>query len=303
MLLRKIRGQLLRRPQSGPVEVVAEGRASWVGWIELKTTAVNERATANTARVIHELNADVMVVIEAENRPVLDMFTAAMLPAVGGVPYEQVMVVDGNDSRGIDVGLLARSDYRLVQIRTHIFDADDIGTVFSRDCCEYHLESPLGTPLVVLANHFKSKGYASPGDPIGAKRRARQAVRVAEIYQGLLDDGIEHVAIMGDLNDDPTSTALAPLLGIPGLTDASEFPDFDWNHRKGTFGSGNEKAKIDYILMSPALFDRVVGGGVFRKGVWHGNRTEDPWDLFPTMESAEHAASDHAAIYADLTEF
>ena len=303
VLLRKIRGQLLRRPQSGPVEVVAEGRASWVGWIELKTTAVNERATANTARVLHELNADVMVVIEAENRPVLNMFTAAMLPAVGGVPYEQVMVVDGNDGRGIDVGLLARSDYRLVQIRTHIFDADDISTVFSRDCCEYHLETPLGTPLVVLANHFKSKGYASPGDPIGAKRRARQAVRVAEIYQGLLDDGIEHVAIMGDLNDDPTSTSLAPLLGIPGLTDASEFPDFDWNHRKGTYGSGNEKAKIDYILMSPALFDRVVGGGVFRKGVWHGNRTEDPWDLFPTMESAEHAASDHAAIYADLTEF
>jgi endonuclease/exonuclease/phosphatase family metal-dependent hydrolase len=301
--LRKLRGQLLRRPRNGPVEVVADGRADWVGWVELKTTAVDERATENTARVIHELNADVLTVVEAENRPGLDMFSTAMLPAVGGTPYEQVMVVDGNDTRGIDVGLMARSTYRLVQIRTHIFDVDAEGPVFSRDCCEYHLETARGTRLVVLANHFKSKGYGLPGDPIGAKQRTRQAIRVAEIYQDLLDQGVEHLAVMGDLNDDPTSEALAPLLGIAGLTDVSACPEFEWNHRSGTYGSGNDKDKIDYILMSPILFGHVVGGGVFRKGVWHGNRTQDPWDLFPTLEAPEQEASDHAAIYADLTDF
>jgi hypothetical protein len=39
--LRKIRGQLLRRPRSGPVEVVAKGRGSWIGWVELKTEQVD----------------------------------------------------------------------------------------------------------------------------------------------------------------------------------------------------------------------------------------------------------------------
>ena len=34
------------------------------------------------------------------------------------------MLVDGNDERGIDVGILARNSYRLEQIRTHVFDAD-----------------------------------------------------------------------------------------------------------------------------------------------------------------------------------
>jgi endonuclease/exonuclease/phosphatase family metal-dependent hydrolase len=302
-VLRKLRGQLVRRPRTGPVVLVARGRADWVGWIELKTVAVDEVATENTARVFNELGADVATVVEADDRPGLQMFNDAVLPVVGATPYDQVMLVEGNDARGIDVGFLARDGYRLVQIRTHVFDVDAEGVVFSRDCCEYHLDTPLGTRLVVMANHFKSKGYSAPGDPIGAKRRARQATRVAQIYESLLAEGIGHVAIMGDLNDDPASPALAPLLGVPGLADVSAHPAFDWNHRRGTYGSGNEKEKIDYILMSAPLFGQVVGGGVFRKGVWRGPRTKDPWDIFPTLAAKQQEASDHAAIYADLTDF
>jgi endonuclease/exonuclease/phosphatase family metal-dependent hydrolase len=301
--LRNLRGSLLRRPMSGPVTVVAEGRADWVGWIELKTVAVNVRATENTARVVTELDAQVLTVVEADDRPGLDMFSIAMLPAVGGTAYPQVMVVEGNDTRGIDVGCMIAAGYDLVQLRTHIFDADSQGSIFSRDCCEFHIETPGKNRLVVLANHFKSKGYSSPGDPIGARRRKRQASRVAAIYKGLRAEGIDYVAITGDLNDDPTSDSLKPLIGLAGLTDVSEHPAFDWNHRKGTYGSGNEKEKIDYILMSDPLFAKVVGGGVFRKGVYRGSLTKEPWDIFATLEKKEHEASDHAAIYADLTEF
>jgi hypothetical protein len=52
------------------------------------------------------------------------------------------MVVEGNDSRGIDVGFMAKAGYDLVQIRTHIFDTDPAGMIFSRDCCEYHVRTP-----------------------------------------------------------------------------------------------------------------------------------------------------------------
>ncbi|MGH1565463.1 endonuclease/exonuclease/phosphatase family protein [Mumia sp. DW29H23] len=298
--LRKLRGQLLRRPRNGPVELVAKGRSDWVGWVELKTVPVNARATENTARVLDALDADVVTVVEADDRPGLHLFSESLLPAVGGTPYEQVMVVEGNDERGIDVGLMAHADYRLVQMRTHIFDTDGSGTVFSRDCCEYHLETPLGNRVVVLANHFKSKGYSSPGDPVGSKRRRRQATRVARIVRSLRDEGLDLIAVTGDLNDDPASEALAPLLDDGVLTDVSEHPAFDWNHRRGTYGSGNEKDKIDYILMSDGLFARVQGGGVFRKGVWRGPRTKDPWEIFPTLTAKVEEASDHAALYADL---
>jgi hypothetical protein len=36
--------------------------------------------------------------------------------------------------------------------------------------------------------------------------------------------------------------------------------------------------------------------------VWHGPRTKDPWDLFPTLTAEQHAASDHACLYADFTD-
>src|SRR5262245_11305830 len=46
--LRQNRGKLLKRPNTGPVQVVANGRPDWIGWLELKTERVNEIATQNT---------------------------------------------------------------------------------------------------------------------------------------------------------------------------------------------------------------------------------------------------------------
>jgi hypothetical protein len=59
VVLRRNRGQLVCRPQTGPVEVVAHGRADWLGWVEMKTEAVNEQSTRDTARVIHELDEEI----------------------------------------------------------------------------------------------------------------------------------------------------------------------------------------------------------------------------------------------------
>jgi hypothetical protein len=50
---------------------------------------------------------------------------------------------------------------------------------------------------------------------------------------------------------------------------------------------------------SPALFARVRGGAIFRKGVW-GRKNGTLFPHYPTMTRATEAASDHAAIYADL---
>ena len=112
-VLRQVRGRLVRRPQAGGVEVVAAGRGDWVGWVDLTTEPVTAAAIANTARVIRDLNPQVLGVVEAENRVVLKHFTDAQLrtPAPAGpgqdVPnYPHVILIDGNDDRGIDVAVL-----------------------------------------------------------------------------------------------------------------------------------------------------------------------------------------------------
>lgn len=42
------------------VQVVAAGRSDWIGRVELKTEAVNEISTQNNARVIGNINADIV---------------------------------------------------------------------------------------------------------------------------------------------------------------------------------------------------------------------------------------------------
>jgi hypothetical protein len=69
--LRQNRGRLLRRSRDGRVEVVAGGRADWIGWLELTTDRCDEQALLNTARVILDVRADVLGVVEAESRHAL----------------------------------------------------------------------------------------------------------------------------------------------------------------------------------------------------------------------------------------
>jgi predicted extracellular nuclease len=296
-LLRQIRGRLLKRPKAGGLEIVAKGRAGWIGWVELKTEPVDELAMEHTAMVIRDVAADVLGVVEAENRIVLERFSALLLERIGGEPYAHVMVIDGNDDRGIDVGLMTRVGYDMTAIRSHIDDRDAKGEVFSRDCPEYVVITPTGARLVVLVNHFKSKGYgvASESD----ERRLRQATRVAEIYQRLIADGEPNVVVIGDLNDTPDSNPLKPLFAA-GLKDITQHETFSSDGRPGTYGNGTKSQKLDYLLLSPALFTRVTGGRIFRTGVWGGTHGT-LWPHYPTMTAAVHAASDHAAVYADIT--
>jgi endonuclease/exonuclease/phosphatase family metal-dependent hydrolase len=299
-VLRQIRGRLLRRPPGGGVEVVATGRGAWVGWVDLTTEPVTAAAIGNTARVIRDLNPDILGVVEAENRVVLKHFGDAQLRTSGPTPrvlFPHLMLIDGNDDRGIDVALLTKEGYPLGAMRSHIDDTDETGVVFSRDCPEYELRTPGGHRLVVLVNHLKSKGYG-PQAANNEKRR-RQAQRVADIYRRLRAARVSYVAVLGDFNDTPESAPLAPLLASTDLRDISAHPRFDNGGRPGTFGNGTASQHIDYLLLSPALFAKVTGGGIWRKGSWGGvNGTL--WPHYDSVTQASDAASDHAALYADV---
>jgi hypothetical protein len=66
--LRDTRGKFIKKRTSGQVEIIANGRADWIGWFELVKEQVKETATENTARVIKEIDADIQCVIEVEDR-------------------------------------------------------------------------------------------------------------------------------------------------------------------------------------------------------------------------------------------
>jgi endonuclease/exonuclease/phosphatase family metal-dependent hydrolase len=313
-LLRENRGDFLVAPARAEPRIVANGRSDWVGWVELITEPVDEVATRMTAKVIDELGADILCVVEADSRPALARFNRELL----GGRYGHAMLIDGNDPRGIDVGLLCAKEIEVRWMRSHVHVADETNLdrpLFSRDCPVHHLRLAGGADLYVILNHLKSQSFASGNpDPL----RTRQSRQVAAIYDRLREDGAELIAVLGDFNKGPlkadpgrhpTLEALFPpessLVDAYGLAAFSGlFDERDPGRtRPGSFQSCSLTNRLDYILLSPELAELVTDGGVFRKGLWGdpGNlRPSKLWSVYPEISASRHAASDHAAVWVDL---
>jgi endonuclease/exonuclease/phosphatase family metal-dependent hydrolase len=168
-----------------------------------------------------------------------------LTPKFGRV-YSHVMVIDGNDDRGIDVGIMSRFPIR--GIVSHVDDRNDDGNrTFSRDCPEFLVELPTGQSMTVMPNHFKSK---RGGDtPAMQKRRRAQAERAHAIAVAALQK-TPLVLIAGDLNDTPARRYFNSLWQN-GFVDVNSHADYPTD-RPGTFDTGTAGNKIDYLIMSPA---------------------------------------------------
>ncbi|MFD9390597.1 endonuclease/exonuclease/phosphatase family protein [Streptomyces sp. NPDC060000] len=269
------------------VEVTAKGRASWSGWAELGQDDLDLDVVRNTGRVVSEVDADILLTVEVEDRLTLERFNTQVLAgALGRRPYPYALLIDGNDSRGIDIGILSR--HPITSVRSHIFDTHPERPdqrLFSRDCPEFEIRLN-GTPLVMLGNHLKSKFHDDP------ELRLAQAKRVAEIYRAALER-TPHVIVAGDLNDDPDSDS-ATVLRDTGLRDVMSHHAY--RGLPGTHGEcKSERDKLDYLLLSPELWPEVQHVGLETRGIF-----ENGIKSFDTVTSKLNAASDHAALYMDV---
>ncbi|WP_432141639.1 endonuclease/exonuclease/phosphatase family protein [Streptomyces sp. bgisy084] len=285
MMVNEPRGQAkLLKGEGRNIEVRAEvtGRNAWVGWVELVKTDLSWAAVKNTARVIAEVNADILLTVEVEDRLTLHRFNKQVLTGQFDVePYPFNMLIDGNDLRGIDVGVFSR--HPITSIRSHIFDKKDSRDIFSRDCPEFEIDVD-GEPLWLLGNHFKSKLGG------GADKRKLQGERVAQLYRAALKRSA-HVVVAGDLNDTPGSPPLA-FLEATSLKDAMTHSSYEGP--PGTHGKCNASDKIDYLMFSPQLFAKVDTVEVERRGIFEFGTP------FDDVTGPGDQASDHGAIVAEL---
>lgn len=230
-------------------------------------------------RVLHGLDADVVGLMEVETLGVLQRLNREYLRDLG---YGDAVLIEGNDpERGIDVALLSR--FPVIKAVSHAADTfeDASGNtrrIFSRDCLECRVALPDGETLVVLVNHLKSK---RGGPDETAPLRLAQARRVRDLADEL-SASFPLVAVVGDLNDAPDSPALDALTQSEGgLSDCVE--DVPEDHRY-SFVHAGQPERIDYILASSALRQRLVANSVF---IPH-----DPW---------AQRASDHNPVRATFT--
>jgi len=296
--IREDRRKLFKKKNNAIIGIEATGVDDWDGTIEFKQSRFSEVARENTAKVIKDVRSHIACIVEAESRPMLRSFDAHLL----GSRYKYDMLIDANDPRGIDVGLYSK--YPLGRILTHIFDVEGGKTVFSRDCLEVEVFLPNGKPLYVLCNHFKSRGYDY--DNTADQKRERQAKRVAQIL-GRYDLLNDWVIIAGDLNDNPSSAPLQPLLTVQNIYDVLELqfptdPMKRWTYHYDKF------EQIDFILVSEPLKNQFRKAGVERRGIYDlknltssSNGLVDVEQEYNTVTRFTDAASDHGAVWAEFS--
>jgi predicted extracellular nuclease len=230
-----------------------------------------------TANTILDMGAPTIVGLqEVENLDILVDLAAE--EAIAGYGYQPALI-EGTDSRGIDVGYLVRGDQATL-VGVASLPAPDGLT--SRPplliTTTVHLESGDAT-VYVLNNHFTSmSGGEKPTEP---RRTAQAAWNVALVEEILAKEPDAHVVVLGDLNSFYDSPPLDELRGA-GLRHVYELTEPAIPY---TYIFQGDSETLDHILMTPSLYDRVA-----RVEVLHVNADYPP----PLLEDpSARRSSDH----------
>lgn len=253
------------------------------------------------SRIRRVMDADVLAVQEVEHIEVLREFNAT---ALGGL-YPHLSLVEGNDSRLIDVAVLSKLP--LGAITSHqcaIHPADPDRRAFGRDLLEVEILDCRARLLFTLLNtHLKSHFVpfyedADEGAARANQRRLREAETIRRIIRQRHARGARFV-LAGDMNDPPDSEYLAAMLRfhrrrlVNGLADAIETrvakretagqgggpKSSMWTHRSNPPGPERrpEYALYDQIWLSPALAPALVSGHIDRRTRHSGDGSDhDP---------------------------
>jgi endonuclease/exonuclease/phosphatase family metal-dependent hydrolase len=290
------RGFLLNTERNA---VSANGRGAWEGWLALKAGEISDAARVSTAKVIQELDADIVCLVETDSRPFLKKFVEQKLGGVAAYPH--IMLIDGNDERGIDVGVISK--WPIKAVRSHIDDrrAAPLAEkrLFSRDCLEVLVEHDKLGEIWLLVNHLKSKRDSDPEEKkLADQLRTEQAERIAAIVREH-DLAKENVVVLGDFNDTRDSAPLASLYGATApLRDVMVIGNVDEKER-WTYWFHGSGQQIDHMFLSETMAARLETVRVERRGIYGIDTiTQGQTKPFPEVTSRKSAASDHAAIVA-----
>lgn len=289
--------QLAKPNQNGGVEYLFKNENEF----EIRTNEgrlVKEKPAAERATLaarILAMELDVLAVQEVENIQVLEQFAREELG--NRFPYQ--VLVEGNDRRLIDVGLLSRYPIGgVVSWRFARHHANPGSNVFSRDMAQVEiLDAARKKRLVTIFNHHLKSHFCSfREDPVECAkqnntRRHQQAEAAAQIIAAQTrPDG--RFVVVGDLNDGPESEFLAPMLGNPhlkmvnALQNARESQPYSggdapaspvWTHRFKESGKPARFELFDQIWVSPALANRVSDAVIQRRKKVGGDASDhDP---------------------------
>ncbi len=181
--------------------------------------AKDEDDTFKIAARIKAMDVDVLAVQEVEHIEILKQFNRDFLDN----RYPHVVLIEGNDSRLIDVGVLSKLPIgTIVSHQTATHPAQPEKRIFSRDLLQVEILNQQGKKLFNLYNtHLKSHFVPFDQNPVeGQKlantRRQRQAETVSAIISRMERSNSKFM-LVGDMNDPPESAFLRTMQTVDNV--------------------------------------------------------------------------------------
>jgi endonuclease/exonuclease/phosphatase family metal-dependent hydrolase len=247
------------------------------------------------AERIKRMDLDLLAVQEVEDIDTLRQFNRAEL----GDLYPHSVLIEGNDPRMIDIGLLSKLPLGAVTSWQHVPDPLNGHPLFSRDLLQVDVLNPSRKRrlFTIFNNHLKSHFVPFTADDPTTEAtnanelRRRQCQAAAAIIAAQTRPQSRYI-VLGDMNDPPDSEFMAPLAGSTqldlrfGLTHATETrpgpgspppPTTAWTERFKPSGKPAVYTLMDQIWLSPALAEKQTGAFIDRRSKVGGDGSDhDP---------------------------
>lgn len=255
--------------------------------------------TQDIADRIINMDVDVLAVQEVEHILILKEFNRNHLNGL----YRHIALVEGNDSRMIDVGVLSKLPFGpITSYQAAVHDDDPVRPVFSRDLLRIEILNENRTQKLFSLYNTHLKSHFVPRDEDqeeGTKRanerRQRQAEKISEIISRAERPNSSFI-LTGDMNDPPDSEFLKPMLTVDGqpLFHGLQNPEETrppkaenegpgpqttaWTYRRNPPGpTPPEFTLLDQIWLSPSLKDQISGAHIDRRSKHGGDGSDhDP---------------------------
>ncbi len=256
----------------------------------------SDKETARIAKRIKAMNVDILAVQEVEDILTLKEFVRDYLDGM----YPHVALIEGNDPRFIDLGILSKLPIGALTSWQQVPDpADPAKPIFGRDLLEVEIlnRSRKQRLFTLFNNHLKSHFVPydvdqEEGARLANERRQRQATVTAQIIKKRMRPNSRFI-VVGDMNDPADSKWLAPLIksGDLKLKNALTAPQETrpakaddpgpsttaWTHRFKPSGKPAEYHLYDQIWLSPALAGKQVEAWIERRTTHGGDGSDhDP---------------------------
>jgi endonuclease/exonuclease/phosphatase family metal-dependent hydrolase len=302
VVMRKKAGELYLKGMNCSKELKSGELTDWNGWIKVQTLPIDPESTNHKAMVISEIDPDILVLQEVEDKMSLDEFNNIILPQLNCEPFSESILISGSEDKGREQALLLKNGYKLDSVKIHNLESTECE---QQELLEYEIQSPKGEKIYLLSAYFHENNLDKEK---AFEIRKNQAYQTSTVYKMLQMQGENNIIIAGTLNAPSYCNSLSPLLQKTDLKDIIKSKTFNvaidegkdaTYYRMGAYRMGVNIKQKDYLLLSPSLFENVKRSGLNRKGVWPEKRPN--WRIYSSIRNKEQAASLHPGVWCELT--